>query len=511
MKPLKYIIESTWEKGLALFGALCVLLPTSPLNMPYTFRDSGVFLYFGWRILNGELPYRDIWDHKPPVVLYLNALGLAISNNSRWGVWLIELVALFFAAFISFQLIKKLLGVFPAILSVLLWLLSLVPLLQGGNFTTEYTLVLQFIALLLVYYADQSPYHLRMYFLVGLAGGIAFFTKQTTIGIWLAIAIYLTIQRVSTKQFKRLAREILATLTGVGSVIGFVALFFSVQGALPQFWNAAFEYNFVYSSYGPNGLAVRVDSVLQGLKPLLRTRMLQIALIGYAGAIVLLLLRKKAIEKALPMLAIGLINFPIELVLIGTPRKTYPPYFITALPILAVFSGLAFWMFFEFLSRWKPVALKYIAVVGLAGFLIWSSFFNYMNTLYTYRKLTKNETVINYIKENTSPDDTVLLWGAETSINYFSERRSPTRYVYQYPLHKDGYTNDQIITEFLDDIIENKPKLIIDTGTQDPLYGFPISTDAILEKTIYLEAHYCQVQRIDTWTVYEYSESNCNR
>jgi hypothetical protein len=107
MKFIQTLIEKTWEKLLVLFGALFVLLPVSPLNMPFTFRDSGVFLYLGWRILNGELPYRDIWDHKPPVIFYLNALGLAISGNSRWGVWAVELAFLFAVAFIGYLLIKK--------------------------------------------------------------------------------------------------------------------------------------------------------------------------------------------------------------------------------------------------------------------------------------------------------------------------------------------------------------------------------------------------------------------
>ena len=95
MKALRKIIDRSWEKLLVFSGALCVLLPVSPLNMKFSYSDSGVFLYTGWRILNGELPYRDVWDHKPPIIFYINALGLAIANNSRWGVWLIELHALF--------------------------------------------------------------------------------------------------------------------------------------------------------------------------------------------------------------------------------------------------------------------------------------------------------------------------------------------------------------------------------------------------------------------------------
>jgi hypothetical protein len=510
MKLIKTLIEKLWEKALVLVGALFVLLPVSPLNMPYTFRDSGVFLYFGWRILNGELPYRDLWDHKPPVIFYLNALGLAITNNSRWGVWVIELIFLFFAAYLGYQLLKKVFGLLPAILSLLIWLLALVPLLQGGNFATEYALTWQISALWLFYHAGESKKPLRVYFLIGLLGGISFFTKQTTIGIWLAMAIYLTALRLWEKQAGRWAREILAIFFGGISVIMVAAAFFAAQGALAQFWDAAFAYNFVYSSYGPNGLAVRVDAVLQGLKPLVRTGILHTALLGYLCAIACLLLKCKDMVKASPLLLIALLDFPIELMLIGTPRKTYPPYYIIALPALAVLSGMVFWMLFHWVSRLKiSTAWNYIIAFGLSAFLAYTSFYIYLDHAYTYRRHTKHETIVTFIKENTAPTDTVLLWGAETSINYFTERRSPTRYVYQYPLHKEGYTNETIIVEFLDDLLQNKPKYIIDTGTQDPMYQFPLSSETIVEKTSQLEGMYCPERRIDNWTLYIYSEDGC--
>lgn len=64
-------------------------LPTKE-NIPG--RDSGVFLYIGQQILDGSIPYRDIWDHKGPVIYYINAVGLFIGHGSLWGVWLVQLI-----------------------------------------------------------------------------------------------------------------------------------------------------------------------------------------------------------------------------------------------------------------------------------------------------------------------------------------------------------------------------------------------------------------------------------
>ncbi|MDP2777735.1 MAG: glycosyltransferase family 39 protein [Anaerolineales bacterium] len=510
MKLLKKIMDRSWEKLLVLCGALGVLLPVSPLNMQFTYSDSGVFLYTGWRILNGELPYRDIWDHKPPVVFYVNALGLAIADNSRWGVWLIELAALFLAAYIGFQLLKKTLGIFPALFSLLLWLISLVYVLQGGNLSTEYTLSLQFAALWLVYHADKTRRPHWVFFLIGLTGAIAFFMKQTAVGIWIAIVIYLTVQRLMSKQGRQWLGELSLISLGGLAISIIIAAFFSIQGAFPQFWSAAFEYNFIYSSFGDAGFTTRWASFINGIIPLTRTGLFQFSIIGYAAGLILILFRKSSIEKALPLLLVGLINLPIELILINIPRRTYPHYYMTLLPVLALFTGLAFWIFVSMGSTWKiPNMVKYALAFGSAGFLVWLSFNGYMNTLYTYRKLYDNKNMINYIKDNTTPNESVLLWGGETSMNYFTERKSPTRFTYQKPLLQEGYAREEFIIEFLDDVINNQPQLIIMTDTPTPMYEFPIHTEALATRIAYLQSHYCIVQEIDTWTIYKYTENGC--
>jgi 4-amino-4-deoxy-L-arabinose transferase-like glycosyltransferase len=86
--------------------------------------------------------YLDVWDHKPPVIFLINALGLLIGGGSRWGVWLVELGLLFLAALLGFKLIKRYLGALPAIFALFLWLLSLAFIINGGNLTTEYTLAI---------------------------------------------------------------------------------------------------------------------------------------------------------------------------------------------------------------------------------------------------------------------------------------------------------------------------------------------------------------------------------
>lgn len=181
----------------------------------------------GWRILNGELPYRNVWDHKPPVIFYINALGLAITDGSRWGVWLLEFLGLSFAAFVGHKVIRKALGTIPAVLSTLLWLLTLVFVIEGGNLTTEYTLPLQFATLWLVTTTLEKPtFCYWRWFLIGSIGATAFFVKQTTIGIWISVVLFLVVSRVKLQKVKELVFESLYFLGGVAAVCIAWAAFF---------------------------------------------------------------------------------------------------------------------------------------------------------------------------------------------------------------------------------------------------------------------------------------------
>jgi hypothetical protein len=475
--------------------------------MPSVYRDSGVFLYIGWRILNGELPYRDIWDHKPPLIFYINALGLAITNPTRWGVWLLEFASLFLAALIGFYLLKKALGIFPAIYSLLLGLLTLTFIIEGGNLTEEFTLPLQFFALWLIYDADKYSFSFWRLFLIGFIGAIAFFTKQVTIGIWIAIIIYLTLTRLKHNQTRQWIKEILSFGVGGLVVCTVIILFFGIQGTLEEFWNAAFKYNFIYF-FANNNLAQKLEPLLTGITPLTKVGLFQFAIIGYGLGIVLILFRKDIISNWTPLLFVGLIDLPIELILISVSGQFYGHYYMVLLPALFIFSGLTFWVILSQLSSWNvPNVAKLTFQLSIIGIFLWSSY-SYYRAQVSYLGKVNNETISNYIEFHTYPNDYVLLWGAESSINFSAQRRSPTRFVYQYPIYKQGYVDEKMILEFLEDIIQNRPSLIIDTKNHEtPMYSFPIQTESIREDVEYLKTHYRMVEKLGNWDVYEYIES----
>ena len=499
------------DEIIILIVVLIVLLPISSLNMPFVRRDSGVFLYSGWRILNGEVPYRDIWDNKPPVIFYINAAGLAISGGSRWGVWLMELISLSCAALIGFKLQNRIFGRLPALLSSCLWSLTLISIISGGNYATEYTLPMQFACLWLAYESEKKEAYSWRGFLIGVLCGMAFFTKQNTIGIGIAIILHNLITRLRPASWKKaLVDSFLIILGGMTSLVGIVS-WIAAQGVTQQFWEAAFVYNFVYSSAG---FLSRVKSIATGMFYLSTLTLL--ALTGWGASLLRskfnrLHLRQALDPGAASFLSICLIDLPIEVILASISGFSFRHYYMSLLPIYAVFAGFGFWLFFSQLS-YPPISRKIkrmlticIAVIFVIP-VVWAGIALVKDTHYMADRGIAYNDVISYVKLHTSEDDFVLVWGAETGINYATQRRSPSRFVYQYPLYQAGYVNQKIIEEFLGDIVRNKPRLIIDTKNPDtPIYDFGIASPKIEADLQFLQSNYQIEEELGPWTVYEYA------
>lgn len=505
---MQSFIQRATDKLLVMCFVLMTLIPNSPIFTPIPTRDPGVFLYVGWRILNGELPYRDVWDHKPPIIYYINALGLALTNNSRWGVWILEVVFLFLAAYLAFQLLKKIFGFYPSLISLLLWLLTLPLLFADGNFTNEYTLPLQFSALWLFHGIDKNQNSWRRWFLIGLTGAVAFFTKQTAVGIWIAILLLWAFARLKGSQVKSWFSDMLSFLAACTIVSIVIVAFFAAQSALGDFWDVAFKYNFTYLSETSNQTD-RLLPLLMGIDPLTESGLFQFGLIGYGIGAILLISKKEIISGWKNLLVLGLIDLPLELFLANTSGRVYPHYFISTLPVLSLFAGLTFWAILSQLSSWEiPSTTKSVFQLSVIVIFLWSSLYNYAFEVRAI-KLVPGASVVDYIETHTSRDDYVLIWGAEAAINYHTKRRSPTPYIYQYPLYTPGYADEEMILGFLDDILQKKPQLIIDTKNgETPILQFSLQTEAIKSKVETVRSSYQVAENVGDWVIYEYIGAN---
>ncbi len=468
-----------WRMEVALLvivGVLVLetLLHAYPALRPFPNIDSGVFLYTGWRILDGEVPYRDVWDHKPPAVFFINALGLWIAGGSAWGVWALELLAVGGAVGLAYWLMRRTFGPFGAALASVAWLARAAVLVADGNFTEEYALPLQWLALCAFADAERRGRYGWHGLAIGFTGAAAFLLRQNLVGVWLAIGLYLLFSAIGERRSGRVLRPL--WLVFLGALLGVLPAlaYLDCHKALPAFWDAAFVYNRAYSWTDLYGLGSSAWAGLRGLAGLSLTM-----LGGWLVGLYSMLRYRESLATRVPVVAVSVLALPLEVLLAGVSGRGYWHYYLAWLPAAGVLTALFFWSLETRqlpLWRWRASRSRG-SLLGPRLYAI-AAVFAFMPVILVPRSLAAMAgdsrwqeqrkaflAATEYVRETTAPQDTVLMWGAESGVNWAAGRRSPTRFVYQYPLYMPGYQRGELVHEFLADIRDQRPALIIDAAS----------------------------------------------
>jgi hypothetical protein len=282
---IKKLFAKYWLITLLLLLSILPLLPASPLIQHTPPRDPGIFLYIGSRLLHGDVPYRNVWDDKPPMIFLINAFGLWISAGSRWGVWILEVFSSLAAVWLAFTVLKRSFGITAAALGILSGLTILLLTLLGGNYTEQYAIPFQFASIFLLVEAERREKAWPA-FVCGIALGFIFFLRQNLISVGAAIAIYLVIRSIINHSWNPFRQLVIIILGAVSVSIAFL-VYLAIQGALPGFWDGAFVYNVLYSNLG---LLEHIKALGDTLQFFGQFSILLIPLLVWLLALVLLLL-----------------------------------------------------------------------------------------------------------------------------------------------------------------------------------------------------------------------------
>ena len=231
---------------------------TSPL-FPYDYGvDSGFYRYMGSIILKGKTPYTDLWEHKGPILYFIQALGAihGTRNEKLSFIFLMQIFSLCLSAFFlrkADELISNGKGSFLRFLLLMFCALSVLgTTLDGGNLTEEWSIPMICCSFyLFTKYAIKSGSnvrHSRMYaFIHGICFGlIAFIRINNSISICaglLVIGIYLIIKR----QWKNLFENIIFGILGILTVVIPVFAFFYKRNALYEMLYGTFIFNLKYT------------------------------------------------------------------------------------------------------------------------------------------------------------------------------------------------------------------------------------------------------------------------
>lgn len=456
---------------------LIPLLQVSPFVQALPSRDSSIFLYVGKKILQGFVPYRDIWDHKGPVIYFINALGLAIGNRSIWGVWFLEVVFLFIAALSGYKIIDLSYGYYPAILSSMAWLFSLLNVLQGGNYTEEYSLELNFIALLLFWLILTKRNHKKfLSFLLGMNFALSFFLRPNNVGLFISIFIVVGLFVIFSKsELPKVSINVLFAFLGGFLIFSTILLYFYIKGSLYSFKDAFITYNLLYSS---SSNIDKINSGLYGIAYLTIPPAISIfAITGwFVGCLdwVKSIIQKQFSKQAV-LLLVALIDFPLEIIFSSISGRNYGHYYILWLPSMAILFGFAIEKLRKILlsqdvhifrQRINTSRVLFFALILPIAFL---PLLNFTKNILNVRKdRGEFEPISSQISLLSEDHGFLLMWGSEVMFNNTLAEDSPSKFIYQYPLLTPGYCSRSNAEEFFRAIKQKKP-LIVDTSTTNIL------------------------------------------
>ncbi len=444
------------------------------LNAKVSPRDSGVFLYIGQGLLKGEVPYLNFWDHKPPLVYFLNALALLIDNASLRGLWILEYFSLLVSLLVCFFILKKFLTKTFSWLGTIMVALFASSFFTGGNRVEEWALPVQFLILYIFSLKNLKTLKPKILFFIGNLTAILFLFRQNLIGVTLALIGYWLIEDFYHRQIKKFYLKMLWLGAGFIVPVLIVYFYFVSKKAGFDFFDQTLIYNLVYSQ---SPLSLKLRTSYEGLILLWPTWIL--AVFSMAFSVYGLIIKSKKVKK---MVLLATFLFPIEVILSSISGKTYYHYYISWIPALSLLATNFYFLLFQALSKKRRKNFLPAILMTLFFFLIVN--FN-QGKSFILKNLDKNLAAYtlnlkplvyrsNYVKYAdtlqaislySKKSDTLLVWGSESALYFLSNRKAASRYFYQYPLFTKGYTHNNLVTDFVFEIIQAKPKIIVDASS----------------------------------------------
>ena len=505
-------------RGVAYVSALAILLMAyfAPVSATrFAKSDSGVFLYIGQQIARGFQPYLNAWDHKPPLIFYLDALGLSLGGGSLWGVWLLALVACTAALWLCYRIGRNVFGDGPAILGVAGMAALLMITMESGNIAEVYALPLQ---VAVIWLFIQRP-TARAYVAIGACAALLFLLRPNLVGPAIAVALSAPFRYPSRPS--ALAKLYACMIAGFSVPVALCATYFALHGQFRAAYEATLLFNLEYSAVS---WRARILSLAPGIRAVFSAGIPLLA--GGAALFALMSRREDQPPLVRPLVTLCIVDVVIEAALSSVSGRGYLHYFMTWTPGLGLLCAYAGYIIKEFantneVALWNSKTVKagpfcIAIVVGIVhiGLLVGAA-----QKPLTRAEDAPREKLARYIKAHTSAESPIYVWGYGPEIYVMTARFSPSRYFMDTALATRKFSDVGTISEIVRDLTINPPELVIDGsyalgGTTPPLdaQGRTSWTDKAHVSTASLnpffhliESRYQRVTLPDVgpWIVYE--------
>ena len=468
--------EVSRKKELSTSAVCCVCIALAvstlfrlfPGNNRLPAEDSSVFLYIGKRMLEGKLPYRDMFDHKGPILYLIEVSGLCIFPRSTVGVWVLEVLNLLVTVVLMLRLgfleAKNRASCYLAVLTAVgvcgwkIW--------QGGNFTEEYALPwITLAALIFFLFFQTGAYRLHNIFLLGFSFAFVFLLRANMVAVWAAFLPVVLIRFLWEKRFLEIGKCLALFLLGLTAVFLPVLLWAKRAGFLPDLWKDYILFNFSYT-----GSAAEQENGI-----------LQMALffggVVWPGAAAQLICLAFDFRNRRQWL--NTLFFAVSLFSAGMSARGYYHYAIILLPAMILpLSG-----FFDLSGRlwcrlfrrrgtvdYRLILLSFLLVAALAFLYRWAS-----------PGQQQEDPAVQVLLERTGPEDDVLILGNYCWYYLAADRKTENRFFYQLPPLE---ISNELYDCFKEELERHPPDAVLLPGREEEREWTDIRLKGIRQKLL---------------------------
>jgi len=354
--------------------------------------------------------------------------------------------------------------------------------LDYGNYVEEYALpfISCSIWIFLDYYFNKKSSCLKL-----IACGFCFMgvmlLRQNMITTWIVLGLFAIVYEIHNHPSKLIVYLLWFSL-GAAILLLPVLIYLYLNGALVDFWKQYFLFNFSYSG---KTVVSRAQAIWQffwtipGVFPFL--------ILGITFL---------TSEDNHIISIIFIINCTISLIMIGLSGRTYMHYGIVLIPLSIVPMG----MMLKFLEDNSKSRNSLVLCCILALLVVIYPWVNKVFGLNTNSPIAQStEGVISaFIKQNTTPDETIMSLGNQDIFYVLSERKSASKYSYQMPI---AMIDKSIYDTVSKDIRAAMPAVIL---IHEPAPGSDFKMD-VLQHIVdsFVEEHNYEYKRkVNNYTIY---------
>ncbi len=282
---------AAWLVCFAFAAALLLLCTgTSPLYNGHDWTDANTYLTMARGLLQGSVPYRDLFDHKGPLLYFVYALGVLISPSGFLGVFLLQTAALGTTLFFFYRTALLLLGDSPraavCAAAVPLFLLTAgiyylpANLDYGGGSAEEFCFPLMAAALWLSARCEVRERWSRGSMLaMGVLAGCVCLIKFNLVLFWVGLLLPVFLRLLAGRQWREFCLSALWGLAGAMIPLIPYLLYGVATGSLDDFFYAYIQFNRAYAVTGSLPRLVW-NTVMQAYRNLVSIPILLLALIA---------------------------------------------------------------------------------------------------------------------------------------------------------------------------------------------------------------------------------------